>query len=957
MDLKEVEAAYKHLLSLAGAERHDYLERLYADNPPLAEQLSRLMNSTPFDDAAIRGPIERSAARLSDDVDDPWVGRDVGAYRVIERIATGGMGAVFLAERADRQFEQRVAIKVTASQLLSDDAIRRFKIERQLLANLQHPYIAQLMDGGTTEEGLPYLVMEYVDGMPIDQHCDKLGLTVPQRLALFEKTAQAVDFAHRNLVVHRDIKPSNILVTEDGSPKLLDFGIAKLLEPTAAGMPSDQTQAGRRMLTLEYASPEQIRAETVTTATDVYSLGVLLYRLLTGQSPYDLTSDSAPSVESQILETQPAKPSSRVTQAFDSAEAISRSRSTSLGRLRRRLAGDLDNIVLMALRKEPERRYPSARAMMDDVARYLRHEPVLACPDSLSYRLSKFVRRNRVSVGLATASVVIVAVLVSSYTYRLGIERDRAELEAAKALEVAGFMTNLFKEADPRQRGSEPMSITDMLDRGAERVRRELAEQPELQASLLATIGESYHNMWDLQRARDMLQSVLPELEEKLGADHPDVVRIRYFLGMSTAFLGDYAAAIALHRQNYNLLSEQFGPRSAEVAAELHQIAFTQSREGRNAEAEATYLEVIDVFRSLGDDGRQGLSNALTAYGALLGRLGRHEEDAAAQQEALDIQRDLHGEQHPDYVGVLNNLANTFWRRELFDDAEALMRENMALTGQIYGEASIPYARAVFNYSAMLSSLDWTEEAIELALGVVPVYREKYGPDHPRYAYAQENLADNYKTIGDLVRAEEYFVAAMNILTAQFGADHLEVAITRSRLGNLLIMLDRHDEALAQLEPTVATMSTELGESHNRTTFARQQLGKAYYALGRVEDALDCVQIGIDGLTPPPDYLRGNLVSLMDDKASMLSDQGDFELAFATINEAREIWQGMDVLKFPRFVFLDATYAEILAASGNRDTAIRHLRDREAVFVGAYGEDFVHLHWIHNELRKLGEEP
>ncbi len=957
MDLKEVEAAYKHLLSLAAAERRDYLDRLQADDPAMADRLSDLLSSEPFDDATIRDPIERSAARLSDDVDDPWAGRRVGAYRIVERIATGGMGAVFLAERADRQFEQRVAIKVTSSQLLSDDAIRRFKTERQLLANLQHPYIAQLLDGGTTEEGLPYLVMEYVDGMPIDQHCDKLSLRVAERLALFEKTAQAVDFAHRNLVVHRDIKPSNILVTADGTPKLLDFGIAKLLEPPEAGLPIDRTQAGRRMLTLEYASPEQIRAEPVTTATDVYSLGVLLYRLLTGQSPYDLTSDSAPSVESQILDTQPAKPSSRVTSAFVSAEAISRSRSTSLDKLRRRLAGDLDNIVLMALRKEPERRYPSARAMVDDITRYMQHQPVLACPDSLSYRLGKSVRRNRVSVGLATFSTLVVGVLVVTYTYQLGIERDRAELEAAKAVEVAGFMTTLFKEADPRLRGSEPMSITDMLERGAERARQELSEQPELQASLLATIGESYHNMWDLQRARDMLQSVLPELEAKLGADHPEIVRIRYFLGLSTGALGDFAESSALHQTNYDFQSARFGPRSAEAAAELYQIAHMQDRQAEYVEAEAAFLEIIDILRGVGDDGREGLANALSGYGAMLGRLGRHAEDAVVQNEALEIQRELHGEQHPDYVAVLNNLGNTYWRLEEFDKGEELMLKNIELTRQIYGEDEIPHARAFINYAAMITQRDRVEEAIELMKKGLPIYREKYGADHPRYAYTLENLADSYNNLGDYERAEEHFNAAMDILSEKFGADHLEVAITRSRLGNMLIRIDRHAEALQHLEPTVATMSKALGESHNRTTYARQQLGKAYYALGRVDEALDCVQIGIDGLTPPPDHLRGNLVSLMDDKASMLSDQGDFESAFATIDEAREIWRGMDVLHYPRFVFLDATYAQILAASGDRDAAIQHLRERESFFESELGEDFVHMGWIHNELEKLGVEP
>ena len=377
MDLKKVESALRRALALQGSEREAYLEQLRRDDAALAAAVDDLVRNTQVDDAFLRDPIEASASQLSEAAVDPWLGREIGAYRIVERIAAGGMGAVFLAERADAQFEQRVAIKIMTAQLLADDAIERFKTERQLLASLQHPYIAQLLDGGTTEEGLPYLVMEYVDGSPIDVHCDSAGLSIPERLALFGKTAQAVDFAHRSLIVHRDIKPSNILVTKDGTPKLLDFGIAKLLEPTSLQASGQQTQVGRRVLTLEYASPEQVRAERVTTATDVYSLGVLLYQLLTGRSPYDFSSESPSSIESQILDTPPEKPSTRVTGSFDSADAISQTRATTLGRLRRRLSGDLDNIVLMALRKEPERRYHSARAMVDDIERYLEHLPVV----------------------------------------------------------------------------------------------------------------------------------------------------------------------------------------------------------------------------------------------------------------------------------------------------------------------------------------------------------------------------------------------------------------------------------------------------------------------------------------------------------------------------------------------------------------------------------------------------
>jgi eukaryotic-like serine/threonine-protein kinase len=347
-----------------------------------------------------------------------WVGRRISSYQIVAEIGEGGMGAVYRAIRADDQYRQQVAIKVVRSGFPSSFTLGRFRAERQILAGLEHPNIARLLDGGA-EAGLPYLVMELVEGEPIDQYCDRHRLTVTERLRLFRMACEAVQYAHRRLVVHRDLKPGNILVTSEGAPKLLDFGIAKILDPGSFPHAPDPTMTAMRMLTPEYASPEQVRGETITTATDVYSLGVVLYVLLTGRGPYPLKSHAPHELAQAICDAEPEKPSTAIgggENAEDDSEkgrprleTASSRRGESPNRLRRRLRGDLDNIVLMALRKEPERRYASVEQLSEDIRRHLEGLPIIAYQDTLGYRSGKFIKRNKLAV---TAVIVVVLSLV-----------------------------------------------------------------------------------------------------------------------------------------------------------------------------------------------------------------------------------------------------------------------------------------------------------------------------------------------------------------------------------------------------------------------------------------------------------------------------------------------------------------------------------------------------------------
>ena len=448
------------------------------------------------------------------------VGDRVGKYRLRRRLGRGGMGDVFLAERADDTFRRQVAVKVVHRGPHSEGVRRRFKSERQILASLDHPNIARLLDGGATDDGRPYLVMELVEGVPIDRYCDEQRLSIPQRLQLFLDVCAALQYAHQNLVVHRDIKPSNILVTHDGTPKLLDFGIAKLLNPELFPYTIELTRSELHPMTPQFASPEQLKGQAITTASDVYALGVLLYKLLAGRLPHFASGLTPQELERVLGGEEPLRPSAAVlgtepgtgSTAQRTAEDIAQARGTQSQALRRQLLGDLDNIALMALRKEPHRRYGSVDQLASDVQRHLQGMPVRARPDTLSYRVRKFVGRNRVSVaagGLAALLLLGFAVAVFQQAQEIRRERDRVALERDKAQRVADFMVNLFEVADPSASRGNTITVREVLDRGTDKTLSELADQPEIQSTLLMTIGRVYGSLGLYERAGPVLEQAL----------------------------------------------------------------------------------------------------------------------------------------------------------------------------------------------------------------------------------------------------------------------------------------------------------------------------------------------------------------------------------------------------------------------------------------------------------------
>ncbi len=475
---KRVESVLDAALELDPALRPDYLMTSCQGDLELRAEVERLLHSCARAEGLLAGAAPAAFGALLQSPGDEAIpeGR-IGPYRVLGVAGRGGMGVVYLAERADDQYRKRVALKLLRRGLDDPHLVRRFLEERQILAALDHPHIARLLDGGVTSDGLPWFALEYVEGEPIDRSCDRRRLPVEQRLRLFLAVCDAVQYAHRNLVVHRDLKPSNILVTPVGKVKLLDFGVAKLL---AGGEAPDTTltRAGWRAMTPEYASPEQVRGEPVTVASDVYSLGVVLYQLLAGQRPYRLRNRVPNEIERVVLEEQPGPPSAAA--ARGDAEAAG-ARGTTSDRLRRRLAGDLDLIVLQALRKEPERRYPTVDRLASDLRRHLQGLPVSAAPDRWHYRARKFARRHLVGVSAAIGFVLLLAgfaALTGLQSARTARERDRAE-------RVSAFLTELLRSPDPFRGRGAAITVREVLDSAVQRLPRELGRQPGLQADLL----------------------------------------------------------------------------------------------------------------------------------------------------------------------------------------------------------------------------------------------------------------------------------------------------------------------------------------------------------------------------------------------------------------------------------------------------------------------------------------
>lgn len=720
-------------------------------------------------------------------------GHRVGPYRLVRRLGQGGMGVVYLAERVE-EFEQRVALKLIRRGLAGSHILRRFHAERQILARLEHPNIARLLDGGTSEEGLPYFAMELIEGEPIDVYCEEHRLDTRKRLELFLQVCSALAAAHQNLVVHRDLKPGNILVDAAGVPKLLDFGIAKRL-PGASAATLTATAPRQSALTLNYASPEQVRDEPVGTASDLYSLGVVLYQVLTGRLPYRPGNTTTLQKMLAVCEEEPLPPSVAALREETiqvageprllTPETVAGTRDGDPKTLGRRLAGDVDSIVLKALQKDPRQRYASAEQLAADIRRHLDGLPVSARQGTLTYRAGKFVKRHR----LGLAAVAALVVLTCGFTFFLLRQLSQTERARDRAERVTTFLSDLFQGADPNQLKGEDPTLRQILDRGREKLKVELKEEPEIRATLLLKLGEIYFQLGHYDQAHGLFEEV-----------------------------------IALHRRLHS-------GDHRELAAALNDLASVYEAKGEPKRAEELLRECIAMRRRLGDE--ENLIKPMNNLASILSKRGEFAAAERIYREGLDLRRASLGLRHPNVAISLRSLAVALYTAGDLDAAEPLLREALDIQLETYGRQSPKVAATLVSLGRVAQARGQLEEAKRLFTEVLEIRRAKLGEEQVSTAIAKKDLASVLLDQGEAAPAGVLITQALSTLGRAHSEDDESVAEAEGVFGAYLAAQGRLAEAEIRLRESHRALAASRGPRALQTRTVARRLADLYQKTGR----------------------------------------------------------------------------------------------------------------------------
>jgi tetratricopeptide (TPR) repeat protein len=825
----EIDAVLLDALERPAAERESFVDSACGTDAAAKARLRRLLREVDENDPFLSpgGAVEGAfgddlADALARDEGVP-LGDRIGPYRIVSELGRGGMAVVYLAERVDGAFGQQVALKVVKRGIDTDEVLTRFRQERQILASLNHPGIARLLDGGETPDGRPYLVMELVKGEPIDRYCERAALGVDARVDLCIAVARAVQHAHRHLVVHRDLKPSNILITAEGEIRLLDFGIAKLLETSPVEYAAPPTRTALRVMTPEYASPEQVRGEPITTGSDVYQLGLILFELLTGRRAQVFDGHRAAEVDAIVLHEPAPRPSAVEGTAH-------------LARLRQ-LRGDLDNIVLTALNKEPERRYGSVDHFVDDLVRYRTGLPVAARGDSFRYRAGKFLRRHRHAAAAAAAVVFLVATIVTFYSVRLASERDRARRDAATATEVANFVGGLFQAADPIRSAGADVTARELLERGAARLDSELSDQPDVQVRLMSLIGRIYRSIGLLPEAISLHEKALANRRERLGPDHPEVGLSLANLGMVLYLTGRFDEARQRLEEALSIQEAALGPTHADLAETLNSLGLLQRRTGRSEVAKDLFERALAIRERAWGAKHQDIGPIANNLGLAYLDLDAYARAAEYFERSLSINERAFGPDSPTVAGNLANLGDTFRQSGELEKARPLLERAVAGQKKAHGADHRDLATALNSLALLLTDMKLYAEAIPLYERAQRVYERALGPDHAYTAYPIENLGDIYRAMGDYGRAQTQYERALEIRVGAFGEVHRNVAQTLERLGTLRVLMDDCRGATPLLQRARDVTRETRSADHSSVGTSSLGLGSCAVQAGRHAEA------------------------------------------------------------------------------------------------------------------------
>ena len=858
-------------LDLDPEERVSYINEVCKENPSLKEEVLQYLSAADASLGLWDELIESSNVLVNEitsseavlDIDEVFPPlQQAGPYRVIKLIARGGMGNVYLAERSDGQFERTVAIKILRHELSLKTHIKRFSAERNILSGLEHPKIARLYDGGVTADKRPYLVMEYVDGVPITTYCKEKKCSLKEILDLFKQVCNGVEYAHRNLIVHRDLKPDNILVKQDGTVKILDFGIAKILDEELTSEKLVQTKENLHMLSIQYAAPEQVTLEKITTATDVYALGLLLYEMIIGRPPFDLKGKNLKEAEQVICFGIPEKPSKHISDL----------------RLSKKVRGDLDAIILKALKKEPDQRYSGAAQMMDEINRYLADLPISVRSHNFLYRAKKFVRRRPLAVMAGVIGLMFISgylITLQLYTDRLETERNRAHLEAEKAETIADFVLMLFEANNPDVEEGEIPTVFELLERGVERAEL-LDDQPEISARMLDVIGQMYSKLGRFQDSEPLFRRVVSMRRTIHAEPHPDLavsldrlgdtlLRMDYFdeaeelllealevakassnpviesdilndLGLVHYGRGNFAEAEEFHRRAHELRKEFLGDTHYRVGVSLHNLALAIESQYRMDEAEELFTEALNIKRISLEDVHSSVTYTMAQLGRVYWETGNLEKAEELLTETLEINRRRLGPQHPRIAENLNDLAALYSTQKDYPMAEELFREALAIREDTQESTSLNIATSLANLATVLSFQNKFEEALPLSLRAVNIARERWGTNHINTAIFIHNLATFQLRLFMYEDAELNFREALEMLSRTLPDTHPVNAHPMMRLGELLTTTGRAAEAESYLRK-VLDLRVQAESDPADIAQAQYYLGINQKELSRFEEA------------------------------------------------------------------------------------------------------------------------
>jgi tetratricopeptide (TPR) repeat protein/predicted Ser/Thr protein kinase len=806
------------------AARADFLKSV-GDDAQLQAQVLEMLERDEREDSLLDRNVAAIADTVLDGADSDDAPKQIGPYRLGRMLGEGGMGVVYYGERDD--LGSAAAIKILRDAWMSPARRERFALEQRTLAQLNHPSIARLFDAGALPNGTPWIAMEYVDGVTLTEYCR--GFSIPERLKLFRSVCEAVGYAHLRAIIHRDLKPSNILVRPDGGMRLLDFGVAKHLD---AG---EQTRTGLRWITPAYSSPEQIRGENSGVQTDVYSLGVILYELLTGRLPFQSSTSSAGELERLILESEPAKPISRSEWA------------------------DLDLLCLTAMHKDLTHRYRSVEALIRDLDHFLNGEPLEVRPDSLRYRASKFVRRNRRPVLATACAAVLMTGVIVFFIIRLAGARNAALSQAARTQRIQQFMLNLFDGGDKSAGPAEDLRVTTLVDRGVEQARM-LGSEPAVQAELYETLGGVYQRLGRLEKAEAMYEAALKnkpagadlaKMEIALGSlridqaridegerlvrtglarlqrsvppGDPAILKATTALGHALEAKGDYKQGIAIMQSAVKAYDKP-GVSPPEFAGALEELANHYFYAGRYQEADSINQRVLGMYRRIYGERHPKVAAILVNLGAAQQDRGNYREAEAFHRQALSINETYYGPDHPETAASLTLVARALVYEKRFDEAQGLLQRALSIRERVFGSVHPSVASTLNELGNIAVGRDQYAEAARDFQRMIDIYRAVYHDHHYLIGIAQSNLGNVYLLQKDYAHAEPLFREAIARFTATQSAEHLNVGIARIKLGRVLLGEKRYREAETESQAGLDILNKQVSPSAKWVKIAQDDL-------------------------------------------------------------------------------------------------------------------------------------